>query len=93
LVVFESDEVKRIDQAVGGIAGDDVDLMIEQRAVQEAEVHHVWWGGEVERVTRAPAREAVGAFQEFVADTGAPLWGDGDEIGRRPEVENLCVWR
>ena len=90
-VVLESDEVKRVDQAVGGITGDDVDLMIEESAVKEAEVHDGWWGGEVERVTRAPAWEAVGAFQEFVADTGVPLWGQGGEIRRPPEMETLGV--
>jgi len=90
-IVFESDEVKRVDEAVGGIAGDDIDLMIDESAIEEAEVHDVGLRGEVESVTSAPTAETVGALEEFVADTGAPLWGDGGEVGHGEEVEALRV--
>ena len=80
-IVFEGDEMKRVDEAVGGIAGDDVDLMIDESAVEEAEVHDVGRSGEVETVAIAPAAEAVGAFEEFVADAGVPLGSDWSDIG------------
>ena len=37
--------------------------------------------GEVESVALAPAAEAVGAFEKFVADADAPLRGDGGDVG------------
>src|SRR6266699_4756905 len=60
--------------------GDNVDLVIEEGAVDEAEVHHVRLPGEVEAVQIAQGAEAVGALEEFVADAGAPLRGDGSDI-------------
>src|SRR5712671_5263406 len=35
-VVFEGNEVERVDEPVGGVAGDDVHLMIDESAVDEA---------------------------------------------------------
>src|SRR5579859_796009 len=90
-IVFEGDKVKRVDEAVSRIAGDDIDLMIEESAIEEAEVHDVWLRGEVESVAAAPAAESVGAFEEFVADAGAPPGSDGGEVGHGAEVEALCV--
>jgi len=90
-IVFEGDEMEGVDQAVGGIAGDDVDLMIDEGAVKEAEVHDIGRSGEAEIVAGAPAGEAVGALEEFVADAGAPLGGDGSEFGHGAEVERLRV--
>ncbi len=45
----------------------------------------------MEIVARAPAGEAVGAFGEFVADTGAPLGSYGGEVGHGAEMEALRV--
>ncbi len=90
-IIFEGDEMEGVDQAVRGIAGDDVDLMIDEGAVEEAEVHNVWRSGEMERVTIAPAGETVGSLEEFVANTGAPLGSDRSEVGHGVEVEGLRV--
>jgi len=76
-IVFEGNEVERVDEAVGGIAGDDVDLMIDEGSIEEAEVHDIGRGGEVEIVAGTPAGEAVGAFEKFVAYAGVPLGSDG----------------
>ena len=59
-VVFESDQAERINQAVGGIAGDDVDLMINEGAVDQAKIHDLGGFGEVEAVVLGEAEEAVG---------------------------------
>jgi len=72
-IVFEGEKMKGVDEAVGGISGDDVDLMIEEGAVEEAEVHDIWLGSEAEIVAGGPAGEAVGTFQEFVAYAYAPF--------------------
>jgi len=76
-IVFEGDEAERVDEAVGGIASDNVDLVIDEGSVEEAEVHDIGRGGEVEIVAGAPAGETVGAFEKFVAYAGMPLGGDG----------------
>ncbi len=38
-IIGEGDEAERADGAVGGVAGDDVDLPLEASAVEQAEVH------------------------------------------------------
>src|SRR5580692_1219800 len=83
--------MKRVDETVGGISGDDVDLVIDQGAIEEAEVHNVWRGGEVEAVAVAPTVETIGALEEFVADTGVPLRSDCGEIRHGAEMEIVGV--
>jgi hypothetical protein len=90
-IVFKGDQAKRINQAVGGIAGDDVHLMLDEGAVDEAEVHDAGPPGEMEGVTFAPAAETVGALEEFVADPDAPLGSERRDIGNAVEVEILGV--
>jgi hypothetical protein len=90
-VVFEGDESKRVDEAVRRIAGDDVDLMIDESAVDEAEVHDFGRFGKTEIVAIAQRAEAVGAFEEFVANAGAPLRGDGRDVGDFLEMEIFRV--
>src|SRR6266567_1983138 len=79
-VVGEGDKAEGVDEAVRGIAGDNINLMIEEGAVDEAEVHHVRLPGEVEAVQTGQGAEAVGALEEFVADAGAPLRRDRSDI-------------
>ena len=90
-IVFEGDEMQGVDQAVGGVAGDDVDLMINEGAIEKAEVHDVRRSGEVEIVAGTPAGESVGTLEEFVTDAGVPLGSDGSEVGHDAEVESLRV--
>jgi len=90
-IVFEGDEVERVDQTVSGVARDNVDLLIDQGAVEEAKVHDTGRGGEVEIVARAPSGEPVGAFEEFVADADVPLGGAGSELRHGTEMEFLRV--
>src|SRR5258708_35932103 len=47
--------------------------MIDEGAVDKTKVHHFRRFGEMEIVAVAPAAEAVGALEEFVADACAPL--------------------
>src|SRR6266436_1937647 len=59
-VVLEGDKSKGIDEAIRGVARDDVNLMIDESAVDEAEVHDFGSSREMEIVAAAPAAEAVG---------------------------------
>jgi hypothetical protein len=90
-VVFEGDEAERVDEAVGGIAGDDVDLMIDEGAVDEAEVHHARLLGEVEGVAVAPAAETVWALEEFITDADAPFGGERRNVGNGVEAGDFGV--
>src|SRR6267143_7207343 len=72
-VVFEGYESEGIDEAICGVARDDVNLMIDESAVDEAEVHDFGRFGEMEIVAAAPAGEAVGTLEKFVADSDAPF--------------------
>jgi hypothetical protein len=90
-VVGEGDEAESADETVGGVAGDDVHLVIEEGAVDEAEVHDAGRLGEVEIVAIAEAGKAVGALKEFVADAGAPTGSDGNNVGDFLQMEVLGV--
>lgn len=79
-VVGECNEAKCIDEAIGGISSDNVHLMVDERAVDEAQVHHFGRFGKVEIVASAEAGEAIGTLEKFVADTGAPLGGERGNI-------------
>ena len=90
-IVFEGDEAEGVDEAIGGVARDDVHLTIDEGAVDEAEVHDFGGFGEMEIVAIAPAAEAVGPLEEFVADARAPFGGDGGDIGDFLQMEIFGV--
>ena len=90
-IVGEADEVQRVDEAVGGIAGDDVDFFIDECAIDEAEVHHARRFSEMQTVALDEAAIAVGALEKFVADAGAPAWSDRDDVGDCFEMELFGV--
>ncbi len=90
-VVLEGDEAESINEAISGVAGDDVHLMIQKRAIDEAEVHDFRRFGKVEMVAGAETGESVGALEKFVAHTGTPLRRDRSEIGNRAEVKILGI--
>jgi len=90
-VVFEGHEAEGVNEAVGGVTGHDVHLMIHEGAVDEAEVHDFGCSGKVEIVAVAPTTEAVGALEEFVADAGAPFGGEGRDIRDLLQVKILRV--
>lgn len=86
-IVIERNEVERVDETVGGIAGNNIDLAIDKGTINEAEVHDAGSGGEVKIIAIAPAAKTVGAFKKLIADADAPLGGDSGEIGHRAEME------
>ena len=85
-VVGEDGEAEGADGAVGGVAGDDVDLVVGEGAVEQAEIHGAQ-GGEVQVVGGGEAGEAVGAGLELVADAEAQLRGELGRVGDGVEVE------
>lgn len=86
-IIVERNEVKSVDEPVSGIAGDNVHLMINESAIEEAKVHDVGRRGEVEMVAVAPATETVGALEKFVADADAPFRSHGGKVRHAAEVE------
>src|SRR6266853_5646553 len=65
--------------------------MVDEGTVDEAEIHHLGRFGEMEIVAIAPAAEAVGALEEFVADAGAPFGSNGSNVGDFLEMEIFGV--
>jgi hypothetical protein len=90
-VVFECNETERVNEAVGGIAGDDVNLVTDKDAVDEAEVHDARPPSEMEGVAFAPAAETVGPLEEFVADADTPIGSERRDIRDFLQMEMLGV--
>ena len=80
-IVGEANEMERVDEAVGGIAGHDVYLFIDEGAIDEAEIHDAGSFSEAQAVALDEAAVAVGALEEFVPDAGAPTRGDQNDVG------------
>ena len=91
-VVFEHRQVQSRDQAVGGVAGDQVNLAGLQGAGEQAEVHDSWRGGEVQTVGCGQAAVTVGALHELVAESGTPVGGVGGGLGDGSQVEAARVF-
>ena len=83
--------MKRIDEAVGGVAGDDIDLLLNECAIEKAEIEDRGLSGEMEIVGFCEAGETVGTFEKFVADASAPFGRDGCDVGKFVEVKALGV--
>jgi hypothetical protein len=90
-VVFESDQAEGIDLPVGGVASDDIHLMIEERAINEAEIHGGGGRSETQIVAARESRITVRAFLKFIANAGTPLRRDGNKIGDSPQVKIVGV--
>ena len=90
-VVFEGDESKGIDEAIGGVTRDDVNLMFDKSAVDEAEVHDFGSFGEVEIIAAAPAAETVGTLEKFVPDTDLPFGRKRHDVGDFLEMKIFRV--
>jgi len=86
-VVNERDKAERVNEAVGGVASDYVHLVVEEGAVEEAEVHDARRSNKAEGVAIAPAAEAVGALKEFIADADAPFGSEGRDVGYFLQME------
>src|SRR6267154_4093400 len=83
--------MERLNQAVGGVAGDDVDFFVDEGAVNEAEIHDAGRGGKMQTVKLAPAAKTVRALEEFVPETRAHLGGVGDDVAGVAQVQALGV--
>src|SRR5712671_7547073 len=83
--------MERLNEAVGGVAGDDVDFFVDEGAVDEAEIHDAGRGGKMQTVRLAPAAKTVGALEEFVSETRAHLGGVRDDVAGVAQVQVLGV--
>src|SRR5882757_2062153 len=83
--------MERLNEAVGGVAGDDVDFFVDEGAVDEAEIHDAGLGGKMQTVKLAPAAKTVRALEEFVSETRAHLGGVRDDVAGVAQVQVLGV--
>src|SRR5258705_4436038 len=83
--------MERLNEAVGGVAGDDVDFFVDEGAVDEAEIHDAGRSGKMQTVKLAPAAKTVGALEEFVSETRAHLGDVWDDVAGVAQVQVLGV--
>src|SRR5438309_8350401 len=91
-VVLQDNHSEGDDEAVGGIAGDHIDLMFLECSVEQAQIHDARRGGELQSIGARQARVTVGAFHEFVTKTGAPSGSVSDEVRDGAQFEFLRVF-
>ncbi len=90
-VVFQDHQMQRIDDAVGGVAGYNVDFVILQRTVNQAEIHHAGLLGKMQAVALAPSTKTIGAFQKFKTNSDAPLGSDRNEVRHALKMKLLRI--
>jgi hypothetical protein len=90
-VVFKGHKSEGINEAIGGVARDDVYLMIDESAIDKAEVHDFGRSREIEIVALAPTAEAIRTLEKFVADPDAPSGCEGREVGDFLEMQISSV--
>jgi hypothetical protein len=91
LIVGQRNKMQGFDGPVGGVARDDVDLPADECAVDQPEIENRRRSGETKIVSFCKAREAIGPFQKFVADTDAPFWCKRRDVREFLEVEVLRI--
>ena len=80
-----------VDQPIGRVAGDHIDLPARQSLVRQPEIHDTRRHREMHVVQFSQAGIAVLSFDEFVSKSGRPLFGIRRRIGNRFQFESLCV--
>ena len=73
LVVLQNCQIARGEQSVGRVSGDQIHLLIEQRAIKQAQIQDSRLGGELQTVNAREAGISVRALHELVAKAGAPV--------------------
>src|SRR5258705_11344293 len=91
-VILKHKEIKNRDQSVGGIASDEIDLLVFKRAIQQAKIHDARWFGEAQAIRGGQAFVAVGPLHELVAEARAPLRSIGGGLRNCFEAETPCVF-
>src|SRR6266404_2354855 len=91
-VVFENEKVEGGDQAIGVVAGDQVNLMLFEGARNQAEIHDARRFCEAQAVGCDQAFVSIGSFHEFVTESGPPLWRVGSGLGDRAQMKFARVY-
>src|SRR3954471_6888426 len=91
-IIAEHEEIKSGDQAVSGVPGDQVDLFILERAVEESEIHNAWRFCKSQAVGRNQALVSVRALHELVTKSRTPLWCIGSGLRNGLQVQPSRVF-
>ena len=80
-VVGQDRETECIDEAIGGVAGDQVDLARGKGTIRQSQIHRSRRLGEMESVELQQSIPSIRPFDELVAEAGAERRADPGEIG------------
>jgi hypothetical protein len=86
-VILQHREAVGLDQPARGVAGNEVDLALRQRTVDERQVHCCRGGREVQAVSAREPWIAVLPLEELVPEAGLPAPGVRGEIGQGAQPE------
>src|SRR5204863_579716 len=87
----EDEKIQSGNQAIGHVAGDEVDLMILESAGEQAKFHDARRTAEAQAIGGSEALVAVGALHKFVTESGAPLPGLRGGLRKRLQMQAASV--
>ena len=90
-IIFKHDEIKRGDQAVSVCASHDINLIILQSAIEQAQIHYARGFSEFETVFCGQPFVAIGPLNEFITNAKTQLPRDGSGIGKRFQAQAACI--
>ena len=85
-VVLQHRQTVGVDQAARRVAGNQVDLVLRERSIDEREVHRARPAHEMESVLLRQSRVAVGPLEKLVAESRLPPIGEARGVVNRPQT-------
>ena len=93
LVVVENGSIARGEQPVSRISRDDVHLFVEQRSIQQTQIHDSRRRSKVQAIRRSESGNPFrGRYAEFVAETCAPLRRISRRLRNRANLKSARVF-
>src|ERR1700730_16797581 len=91
LVVFENDKVARGEQSIGRVSNDEVDLLIKQGTIEQAEIENPRGRGEPPSVDTRQGFVPVRTLHKLIPEAGAELRSVPGRVAERLQVESACI--
>src|SRR5580704_49020 len=91
LVVFENDKVARGQQPIGRVSNDQVDLLIKQGTIEQAQIENPRGCGESQSVDTRQVLVPVRTLHKLIPEPGAELRSVPGGVAERLQFESACI--
>src|SRR5215469_7965829 len=90
-IVLQNEQIEGGDEAIGGVAGDQIYLLVLQGPRQQTKIHDARRLGKMQVIGGNQSLEAIGPLHEFVAKAGAPMRRVGGSFGDGCQMQAASI--